>query len=173
MITILTDICNPISQDFYDNQVNNLQLHKLTCPCGHSGCLSIHGYYKRKIKSGPFIIRLRIRRMICALCKATHALLLSSMVPYSQIPFQQHVEILIAHETSQDFAPIMEAHIAIDESNIRYVVKQYRNHWSQRLLSATLSLDTTTAFICKCFSHFNRQLMQIKRTPNLIFLNTT
>ena len=105
MITILTDICNPISQDFYDNQVNNLQLHKLTCPCGHSGCLSIHGYYKRKIKSGPFIIRLRIRRMICALCKATHALLLSSMVPYSQIPFQQHVEILIARSSTREGKP--------------------------------------------------------------------
>lgn len=173
MITILTDNCNPISQDFYDNQVNNLQLHKLTCPCGRSGCLSIHGYYKRKIKSGLFIIWLRIRRMICASCKATHALMLSSIVPYSQMPLLQHVELLIAHETSQDFAPIMEAHPTIDESNIRYIIKQYRNHWLQRLFSAAIFLDTTRDFICHCFSNFHRQFMQIKRTPNRLFLDTT
>ena len=173
MITTLVDNCNPISQDFYDNQINNLQLHKLTCPCGRSGCLSIHGYYKRKVKSGLIIIWLRVRRVICALCKTTHALLLSSMVPYSQIPLQQHVEILIAHETSKDYSSLMEAHPTIDESNLRYIIKGYHRHWSQRLLACALQLGLTANFIYTCFSHFKRQFMQIKRTPNRLFLNTT
>ena len=173
MITILTDNCNPISQDFYDDLVNAIPQHQLTCSCGHCACLSTHGYYSRSVKVGLMTICLRVRRMICAFCKTTHALLLSSMVPYSQIPLQHHVEILIAHETSKDYSSLMEAHPTIDESNLRYIIKGYRRHWSQRLLATALYLGLTATFICTCFSHFNRQFMQIKRTPNQLFVNTT
>lgn len=173
MITILTDNCNPISQDFYDNLINALPQHQLSCSCGHCACLSIHGYYSRSVKIGLMTISLRIRRMICALCNTTHALLLSSIVPYSQIPLQQHVEIIITHETSKDYSSLMQAHPTIDESNLRYIIKGYHRHWSQRLLTTTLYLGLTANFIRTCFSHFNRQFMQIKRTPNLLFLNTT
>ena len=60
MITISTDFCNTISLDFYDNTIATLQFHQLTCSCGHSGCLTIHGYYDRCAKSEDGFIRLHI-----------------------------------------------------------------------------------------------------------------
>lgn len=173
MITIPTDNCNPISQNFYDNILHSLQRHQLTCSCGHSGCLSNHGYYNRDVKSEDTSITLRICRVICSLCKITHALLLSAIVPYSQISFQEQVNIIECHNRSEGFTSIMEAHPSIDESNIRYVIKQYLYHWFERLLAASLSLCPSTAFVDRCFSNFNRQFMQIKRTPNILFLKPT
>jgi hypothetical protein len=173
MITILTDNCNPISQNLYDNILNNLQQHQLRCRCGHSGCLSIHGYYNRNVKYEDGSVTLRIRRVICSFCKATHAILLSSIVPYSQISLQDQVHIIECYQRSDDFTPIMESHPSIDESNVRYVIKQYLCHWLERLLAASLSLCSTTTFVGWCFSSFNRQFMQIKRTPNILFLKPT
>lgn len=173
MITILTDNCNAISQNLYDNILNSLQEHQLECTCGHSGCLSVHGYYSRKIKFEDSYISLRIRRMICSFCKATHALLLSTIVPYSQIPLSVQVNIIDCHERSLDFTPIMQAHPSIDESNIRYVIKQYLCYWLERLLSVSLCLCSSKSFVSRCFASFSRQFMQIKRTPNQLFVNTT
>ncbi len=173
MITILADNCNPISQNLYDNILNSLQHHQLRCSCGHSGCLSVHGYYNRDVKYEDTCVTLRICRVICSLCKTTHALLLSSIVPYSQISLHDQVTIIECHKGSKDFTTIMEAHPSIDESNIRYVIKQYLCHWLERLLAASLSLCSSTAFIERCFSSFNRQFMQIKRTPNILFLKPT
>ena len=51
MITLNVEENNPITPKFYNNLISNLQFHKLTCPFGHSGCLSIHGYYNRYIKT--------------------------------------------------------------------------------------------------------------------------
>lgn len=173
MITILADNCNPISQVLYDNLLNNLQQHQLTCTCGHSGCLSTHGYYYRRLKFETSFISLRIRRVVCSVCKTTHAILPSTIVPYSQISLHEQVAIIDLFERSEDYNPIMEAHPFIDESNIRYVIKQYLHHWSQRLLAASLSLCSTTTFITRCFLNFNRQFMQIKQTPNNLFLHPT
>lgn len=173
MITILTDNCNPISQILYDNILNSLQQHQLECICGHSGCLSVHGYYNRRLKIETTLVSLRIRRVICSFCKTTHAILLSSIVPYSQISLPDQINIIDCHERSEDFTPIMEAHPSIDESNIRYVIRQYLCHWLERLLAASLSLCSSKTFISHCFSSFNRQFMQIKRTPNSLFVNPT
>ncbi|GAU75415.1 DUF6431 domain-containing protein [Fusibacter sp. 3D3] len=173
MITILTDNCNPISQILYDNVLNNLQNHQLGCICGHSGCMSIHGYYNRDIKYEDASVTLRIRRVICSFCKTTHAILLASIVPYSQISLHDQVRIINCHKRSDDFTPIMEDTPSIDESNIRYVIKQYLCHWLNRLLAASLPLCPSNNLVKRSFSNFNRQFMQIKRTPNLLFLKPT
>ncbi|HAS73984.1 MAG TPA: hypothetical protein DCS67_07560 [Clostridiales bacterium UBA8960] len=61
----------------------------------------------------------------------------------------------------------------MDESNIRYVIRQYLCHWLERLLSVSLSLCSTKDLVDLCFSNFKRQFMQIKRTPNILFLKPT
>ena len=93
MITIFAGNCNQISQSFYDSVIFDLPLHQLTCSCGHSACLSIHGYYRRAVKLPSGTVRLRDCRVKCSECGNTHALLLSSMVPYSQVtlPDQQRI----------------------------------------------------------------------------------
>ena len=67
MITLFVEENNPLTPNFYNEMINNLQFHQLTCPCGHSGCLSVHGYYHRHIKasSGRLLFR------ICPKCKDT------------------------------------------------------------------------------------------------------
>lgn len=173
MITILTDNCNPISQKNYDNLLSNLNQHQLTCTCGHSACLIRHGYYKRKIKSESSAIVLRIRRVICSICNTTHAILPEYIIPYSQISHQDQVSIISCFENATDLTTIMEENPTIDESNVRYVIKQYIKHWAQRILAMGLSATASGTFIKQCFSCFNRQFMQIKRTPNILFLKPT
>ena len=98
MITLYVEENNPITPDFYNSVLNNLQFHQLKCPCGQSGCLSVHGYYNRYIKTEDGKVLFRICRVKCNQCGRTHALLLSSMVPYSQISFRDHLQIITAHE---------------------------------------------------------------------------
>lgn len=173
MITLSVDICNPVSQDFYDKTIYDLQLHQLVYTCGHSGCLTIHGHYDRSIKHGDSLLLLHICRVICSECGRTHALLLSSMVPYSPIPTLQQVDIIRHSETDSDFSEIMDSTPSIDESSVRSVIRRFRLHWKQRLLSESISPLPDTGFIRCCFSAFRRQFMQVKCTPNILFLTPT
>lgn len=173
MITVSTEFFNPISQDFYDKTISNLPFHQLTCSCGHSGCLTIHGYYYRSIKSEVSVVRLHICRVKCSLCGVTHAILLSSIVPYSQISLPDQIRIISCYEQVDNFSSIMEETPSIDENNIHSIIHRYRKHWEQRILSLRLSIESSISFIRLCFSHFNRQFMQIKRTPNILFLKPT
>lgn len=173
MITVYIDFCNPISQDFYDNTIAGLQLHQLTCCCGHSACLSIHGYYDRSVKSEGSLVRLHICRVKCSICGKTHALLLSLIVPYSQVTCADQARVISCFEGSRRFSDIMEDNSSIDESNIRSVIRRYLRHWCQRLRSAHLTITLSASFIQSCFFDFRRQFMQVKKTPNVFFLRPT
>lgn len=65
---------NPLNQKDHDDILSSIQFHQLTCTCGHSACLSVHGYYLRGLKTPDGIIRLRICRLRCHECRRTHAL---------------------------------------------------------------------------------------------------
>lgn len=168
MITLSVDDYNLVSQDFYDNTIGALQFHQLTCTCGLSAGLTIHGYYYRGIKSGDGIVRLRICRVKCCHCGKTHALLLSSFVPYSQILLNDQLEILVGFENDRLATSVMEHTPSIDENHLRFIIQQYRAHWQQRLLAARIPL-LSKALIQSCFSYFARQFMQIKNTANILF----
>ncbi len=172
MITLLVDNCNPISQDFYDKTIRSLQFHQLTCSCGLSGGLTKHGYYYRRLKVDDDLQQLCICRVICSHCGSTHALLLSSFVPYSQISLPDQVVIISNFENHSSQSALMARNNAIDESNIRSILRQYRRFWQQRLLTARISL-WGASLSQMCFSFFERQFMQIKRTPNLFFVPPT
>ena len=58
MITLTVKDCNSFSQDYYDSMIASLQFHQLTCSCGHSGCLTIHAYYKRKVRTQGALMRI-------------------------------------------------------------------------------------------------------------------
>lgn len=168
MITVFVDNYNPISQDFYDSVLNSIQFHQLTCPCGHSACLTIHGYYTRRVKNPEGDVLLRICRVYCSCCHHTHAVLLSSMVPYSQISLAGHMEILSAHENGIFPDSLMERNPSIDESNCRYIIRRFLQYWKQRLLSERILLSQDN-LVPQCFSHFFKQFMQIRCAPNILF----
>lgn len=173
MITLFVEDYNPVTQDFYDKTIAGLQFHQLSCSCGLSGCLTIHGYYLRSLKTGVSKTILHICRVKCSHCGCTHALLLSSMVPYSQISLPDQVKILAHSQTDKDYSSIMDAVPSIDESTIRSVIRRFQQHWRQKLLAEQIHLHPLSSLAGACFRCFLRQFMQIKCTSNLLFLSPT
>lgn len=166
MITIKCKVFN-ISQNKYDDIINQINISELTCPnCKHSDMIA-HGDYKRSVKTPSGIITISIKRVKCKNCGKTHALLLSIFVPYSLITVNHHIRII----NNQDVKGLMVDVSDIDESNVAYIKRMYRNHWKEKLISSDISFDDND-FIDKCFHHFNRQFMQIKCTINCLFCPT-
>lgn len=171
MITIFIKDCNQISQKFYDQIVTSLPFHRIQCTCGKKGCLICYGHYSRNVKWMSVLVKLSIQRVMCTECHHTHALIPSFLVPYSQVSLQEHQEILISLESHQQPVKVMLQNLLIDESNIKYIVRQFRKHWKQRLLAigAALLGDLTVP----CLSAYSRQFMQIHRTRNILFCPPT
>lgn len=173
MITLPTDFCNPLSQDIYDKLLSHIQFHQLSCTCGISGCLRIHGYYLRHLKCGAAFLTLRICRVKCSCCGHTHALIPDTIVPYSQIALPDQVRIIAASDAGTSFLPILELCPAIDENNVYSILRRYRRYWRQRLLAESISLLPASALPMQCLAAFGRQFMQIKCSPNQLFSGTT
>lgn len=173
MITILVQDCNLISQSFYDSVINRIQFHQLTCTCGHSACMTIHGYYLRSIKLPNGTSRLRICRVRCSECGRTHALLLSSIVPYSQIRICDQQQICIAYEHHLSTASACDSNPEIDENNVKSVLRNYCRCWREMLRSLRISLSSLITLITSCFADYSAQFMQIHRGFNRLFSYTT
>lgn len=153
----------------YDKLNTDVNLLSAQCPCGKKGNFIRYGFYTRYIKTPFERVKLRIQRVKCKVCGHTHALLLSDMIPYSQILFKDTLDIIRSTSIVQ-LKDIMIRNPFIDESNISYVKKQFHKHWQQRLLSERISFDDSLVF--QCFFHYRRQFMQIKSTPNLLLYTT-
>ncbi len=172
MITVIVQDDNPISQEFYDKVIADVQLHAVTCTCGKRGCLIRYGHYTRTVKYRSESILLSVQRVMCLECHTTHAILLSLIVPYSQIPLEDQQKILKDISDGRSPESVMDRNLLIDENNVKYIIRQYRMHWKQRLLSIGMTLrDSLTV---PCLQAFFRQFMQIHRTRNQIcpFTNT-
>ena len=173
MITLFVEEINNLTPKFYNNCILNLQMHQLKCTCGRSACLKIHGYYKRFVKTNNDKLCFNICRVKCDFCNTTHALLLSSMVPYSQIPLMDFVSAVESYESMQTSSALTNLETSMDESNLRYIIRQYLKYWKQKILSAKIKFHPVDILITSCFKSYNRQFMQIKTTSNIIFFNTT
>ena len=171
MLTVPVQDFNTFTQEFYNSVIENLQFHQLECSCGHSGCLTIHGYYRRSVITPNGRKTLSILRVKCSVCGHTHALLLSSMVPYSQVPSDIQQDIAIAYEEGRSLNSICS--LGIDENNIKSVVRRYVRSWRERLLAAGVRLASLPTLIDACFSHYSRQFMQIRNTFNKLVPLTT
>lgn len=173
MITVTVQDNNPISQDHYDSVVNSLQLHQLTCSCGHSACFCIHGYYWRSACLPDGKIRIRILRVKCTECGSTHAILLSSIVPYSQILLSDQCLIIIAFEQGSDRNAVCSQNPLIDENNVKSVIRRYVRHWLQKLLAESIPLSPVSGLVRRCFAVYSMQFMQIHGTFNCLYSDTT
>jgi len=171
MITIFLEKSKGSGQKYYDNLINNLDFHKLTCPCGQTGQLIKHGKYTRSIKTPEGLIPLEINRLKCTACLKTHALLPEFIVPYSRILLKDHLSIIESYEDKRSYEAIMLSNPLIDIDNISYVIKQYRLYWKEKLFAFGIKLNQMITQ--SCFSIFKRQFMQIKRGSNILFLQTT
>ena len=166
MIQVYTDSFK-LSQDFYDDIVFSLPLDQMECSCGESGLLIFYGFYKRSVKYDGTVLVLRIQRVRCRKCGKTHAILLSSLIPYSQISLQDQQQIIYDLSTTGSCSGVMDRNPLIDENNARHILRRFRRYWQERIRS--LGLLVTDELVRPCFSHFSRQFMQIRRIPNLFF----
>lgn len=169
MITVTVKDCNSISQKIYNSIIHQLPFHQLRCSCGHAACLTIHGYYSRSFKMPGGTIEIKICRVKCSECGKTHAILLSSMVPYSQIRLVDQLQIVMALEAGEDPFDVCSSNPSIDEDNVKYVLRSYRRHWRERLRSEWIPFVSLYSLIRHCFSFYSRQFMQIRRTVNSLF----
>lgn len=167
IISNLNQKIKSLTQKSYDKFIKNIDFYKLTCSCGRSGQLVKHGYYKRNVKNNDGKATLTILRVKCKCCGKTHAVFPECIVPYSQILLSDYISIINAYNTKSSFEPIMIANEFIDESNINYIIKQYLEHWKELIISFKISLDLSISK--QCLKIFNKQFMQIKCIPNILF----
>lgn len=118
-------------------------------------------------------MRLHVCRVICSHCGKTLALLLTSIVPYSQVSFADQARIVSCYENSGCYSQIMDETPAIDENCIHAIIRRFVRHWLQRLLSMRQPVCASLGLVQSCFVHFSRQFMQIKNTPNILFQEPT
>ena len=173
MILISVSDYNQFSQDYYDSVINSLQFHRLTCSCGHSACLSIHAYYTRGVFLPNGVYQLRICRVRCSECGRTHALLLSSLVPYDRISLSDQHTVVCAYEEGTDRNAVCEQNPSIDENNVKFIIARYTGFWVQRLLAESIRLAGIPTLIRSCLSFYSMQFMQIRRTAAALFPLTT
>ena len=151
----------------------DLQLHQLACSCSHSACLSILGYYKRSVKLPSGTVRLRICRVKCSECGTTHALLPSSLVPYSQISLSDQQQICSQYENRENICAVCERNPSVDENNVKSVLRNYRLYWREKLRSLRIPLCPLERLVHSCFAWYSSQFMQIHRRKNRLFGDTT
>ena len=162
-ISNLREKIKSLTQKSYDKFIYNIDFHKLTCSCGISGQLVKHGYYKRNVKNNDGKVSIKIIRVKCKCCGKTHAIFPECIVPYSQILLSDLISIINTYNTKSSFEPNMLSNEFIVESNIFYIIKQYLEHWKERIISLDLSISK------QCLKTFKRQFMQIKCIPNILF----
>lgn len=173
MITIHVKDLNHISQKFYDDIIAMIDIRKLICTCGNCKSLIHHGNYSRTVKTPNGAVRLRINRVKCTICGCTHAILLSSIIPYSQIVLKDQMDIINCYENQFGYDKIFESNLSIDENNVHSVILRYCRYWKPRILSYDPSVFSVELLIKYCFSIFQRQFMQIKSTSNRLFMFPT
>lgn len=169
MITINSNKINTLNQKTYNKFLNSIDFNRLSCSCGHSACLIKHGYYTRSIKStSTQKVTLTLLRVKCSICGKTHAIVPINIVPYSGILLEDQVTIINNYLSGKSQEPLMTEKSLIDESNISYIINNYKKYWHQRLISYSISLNETLEVISsKCIKLFLKQFMQIKWVSNI------
>lgn len=154
--------------ELYEKVIDALQLEQIQCPhCKQYGFCH-HCYYSRHLKrklrenEDEKILILRIK---CKHCGKTHAVLLSSMIPYTQLSLEDTVLIIgeaeqkDENERKQLQNELYEREWIGPEDPVN-VMKRYRTFWKQRLISEAISLNDDNLSE-KCIQAFRRQFMQI------------
>ena len=167
MVTVFVKKNNTLSQEFYDSIVDGINFSSVHCTCGHCGCLTRHAYYYRIVRFKSSVVVLKILRVKCSQCGKTHAVLLSSIVPYSQIPLEDQIEIISNYDSGSDFMAVLDSNFLIDPREVYRIISNYRRFWKQRLISEKIT--SFENIVTDCFRLFDLQFMQIRWSPGILF----
>lgn len=168
MITLFSNKYNHLSQSSYSSHLDSLQLHRVKCTCGNAGSLIKYGHYNRSVKNPSGTVKISIQRVLCRICGATHAILPSSIVPYSQVSLSDQLMIIKNFLKSKNPLNILNINPEINVSNIYLIITRFLTFWLERLRSLNISVYSDD-LIPSCFSLFHRQFMQIRPTRNILF----
>ncbi len=158
------------SQVTYDSMVRSLDFSRISCTCGSDGTLHFNGSYKRSIKTKTGTYLLRVQRMRCRSCGATHAILPADIIPYNQILLDEQITIIRNHESGDSHRDLLNANPDIDENNVAAVIRRYDKVRREENCDITADGLSHDSIVRKSFERTDRQFLQIKKTAN-IFVN--
>lgn len=157
MIICDCDKVNDLSQDYYDRIVQELDRSLILCPTCKQLGFYVNSYYERsfKLAGSPDKTKILIMQVICKSCGKTHAILLSSMIPWSQITLHDTLVVLKLDPSS----PKAEYNPLISHEDRVRLRKAFRLFWKERLKAFNISIDDSLSGTCIFYHH--RQFMQI------------
>lgn len=161
-----------LTQRIYNKYIYSIGFSTCNCSCGATGRFIMHGYYCRSLKTPLGKLRLRILRVKCKSCGITHAVLHPCIIPYSQIPLYDAINIIEAYETKESYVEILDDNPEITESDVRYIIKNYCKYWREKILSiATCVIPwiKSLTLVKSVSERFNQAFLQIKRCCYLVF----
>ena len=166
MIIVLTTMIANITNIYYQNLMAGIDPHDLICPCCKNKGMNYFGRYQRMIKNGVYheTLELNICRVICRNpeCHRTHALLPSSIVPYSRISMAETIDIINV-QSDQDISKVLENNHCVEYDEVLTTIKNFKKKWRLRLADIGVALGEE-GFFEKCISIFGVHFMQIPET---------
>ena len=135
----------------YNESVNNLNPYSIQCNCGCKGSCIKYGKYKRIIDKYEIFIQ----RVLCKVCKITHAILPTFIVPYERMPLDYILDVVLNY----DYVNTAD-----------YELKRYKRiyaDWKNRLKAIGIRIcDDINKVITFCAYYFNMCFMQSKIRKN-------
>lgn len=164
MLIVPTDMITDITNADYHRLISSIDFSSLICPyCQFTGMYEF-AHYPRLIKNPHHLekVYLLITRVRCLneLCRATHAILPSTVIPNSQIPMADMIRIVEA-QSSEDIKKISDENIHISLENIRLARIRFKNFWKSRIENMTAPIGSE-AFFSQCISTFQMCFMQTR-----------
>ena len=151
-----------ISQSLYDRCLDQIDLHRLPCTCGRHDMV-LHSSYERYIRTSNGKFKLLITRVRCKSCGKTHAILLSSIVPWQSVQLAVQIRILKGYQMDQ----LMTDNIHIDEQVIFRVKMNFKNRYKAWMLSFHLTFDDDLVF--HAYRSFRSNFMQVRKGSYRLF----
>ncbi len=159
MIVVLRQTVKEISQKIYNQMLKKLNRQKIQCSeCKQFG-FNIHSYYDHHFKiAGQSQKRnVVITQLICPHCGKTHAVLLCTMVPWSQITLEDTIRIIEA-KNDEETRQLMYENEVITVEDVKRIRRVFRREWKERLKGFNINIDDDLSE--NCIKWHKRQFMQ-------------
>ena len=169
MFTVLVSISSPLTQAYYDSILHKIRIRALTCSCGKEDCLIYHGTYQRIIATEDKTVKLDITRVKCSYCRKTHAILLSTIVPYAKVSMPVQLETIHRLERKIGVEEILKKNPLIDKSTLTMIMLRYVNNWRERIRKL---MNESGGYLCQdadwvisenlkeCFPDLERKILE-------------
>ena len=167
MISLKVDNCNgELNQQIYDDCINLIDVHSLTCTCGSHNNV-IHGYYERKVRTNNGNISLKIIRIRCKYCGRTHAVHVSLIIPYKSVCLNTSIRII----KNEHIDSLMTDNIKIDEQVISRIKRTFNKKYKKWMSLSGLTFEDD--LVLKSFIDFKSNFLQERKGPYNLICDST